>query len=325
MRKHVYSAVFTALAAALSAGVVFLPGAFVLFSLISTVLFTFAVVLADTAKSRAVSQGIVALFYIATVFVLKNPVPGLLLLATFFPVGLAVGTAFGMRKNLNSAGAMSVLFGSVFVLLTFVVYAVYSTMPDISFSAAAESIREAFVPQVESVLEAAVGAQAELNDGMYLYSISTIADAVFSYIPAAIAVWFLFSSAVSFAVLRTAQKSASNDVSFMGDFSGFRVSKAGAIVYFIASVIALFTLGTPVGTAAMNFTGVMSVVLSYAGISLVSFFLEFKNISNVLRRIIIVLLFVIAVFPIGFSYLLSILGLVDAYINIREKLMNSGH
>lgn len=324
MKKSIYAAVFSALTVAFALLAIVFPGGIMLFSLISTVLFTFVTVFADTTASRIVSQSIIALFYIVSVIALNDPVPGLLLLAMFFPVGWAVGTAYHMKKNLNSAGAMAVLFGAVFLFATFAVYALFSSEGG-SFAAAAEGLRETFTSQVETVLQTAISSQPELTDNMYLYSASSIASAVFSYIPAALAIWYLACSAVAFAVLRKAEKTAGNDVSFMGEFGDFRVSRTGAIFYFLASLISLLSMGSPVGTAALNFTAVMSVVLSFGGIALINYILEFKNISDIVRRIIIIALFVIGILPIGFAYLLSLLGLVDSYINIREKLMNSGH
>jgi hypothetical protein len=325
MKKCVNSAVFTALTVAASAGIVLAPGAFALFSIIATVLFTFVIVYSDTTASRVVSQSVIAVVYIASVVILKDPVPGLLLLATFFPVGWAVGSSYLMKRNLNSAGAMSVLFGAVFLLAVFAVYALFSAPDGGSFAGVAESLREAFVSRVETALESAIAAQPEIPSNVALYSVPSIAAAIFSYIPAAIAIWYLACAAVSFAVLRKAQRAIGNDISFMGEFSDFRVSKAGAIVYFIASLISLLTMGSVAGTAALNFTGVMSTVLSYAGIALIAYILDFKNISGVFRRIIIVALFVIGILPIGISYILSLVGLVDSYLNIRERFMNSGH
>lgn len=322
MKKCVFAAIFTALTVAVALLSLLFPGAILLFSLITTVLFTFVIVLSDTNASRIVSQAVIAVFYIASVFVFNDPVPGLLILAMFFPVGWAVGTAYLMKRNLNSAGAMAVMFGAVFIFAVFAVYALFTVG---NFADAAENLKNTFVPQVESMLTEAFSVQSEITDNMYLYSVSTIASAIFSYIPAAIAIWYLFCSAVSFSVLRKALKAAQEDVSFMGEFSDFRVSRAGAVAYFIASLISLLTLGSAVGTATLNFTGVMSVVLAYAGISLVNYILDFKNIPDILRRIIIIALFAVGILPIGISYLLSILGLVDSYLNIRERLMNSGH
>ncbi len=325
MKKSIFAAVFSVLTVAFALGTVVFPGAIMLFSLISTVLFTFVIVYADTPVSRIVSQSIIAIFYIVSVVVLNDPVPGLLLLAMFFPVGWAVGTAYLMKRNLNSTGAMAVLFGAIFLFAVFAVYALFSSPQGSSFADAAEGIREAFTSQVENILQTALSAQPELTDNMYLYSVSSIASAIFSYIPAALAIWYLLCSAVAFAVLRKAEKASGNNVSFMGEFSDFRVSRTGAVFYFLASLISLLSMGSPAGTAALNFTAVMSVVLSFGGIALIDYILDFKNISDTVRRIIIIALFVIAALPIGFAYLLSLLGLVDSYLNIREKLLNSGH
>ncbi|MBR5721575.1 MAG: DUF2232 domain-containing protein, partial [Clostridia bacterium] len=195
MKKCVFAAIFTALTVAVALATLLFPGAFLLFSLISTVLFSFVIVLSDTSASRIVSQAVVAVFYIASVVILNDPVPGLLILAMFFPVGWAVGTAYLMKRNLNSAGAMSVMFGAVFIFAVFAVYALYSSG---NFADAAENLKNAFVPQVEQMLTEAFSAQSEITDNIYLYSVSTIASAIFSYIPAAIAIWYLVCTAISF-------------------------------------------------------------------------------------------------------------------------------
>jgi len=83
-------------------------------------------------------------------------------------------------------------------------------------------------------------------------------------------------------------------------------------------------MGSALSVTALNFSGVMSVVLSFAGISLISFLLELKNVSDPIRYIIIAVLLFVGLMPFGLSYLLSLVGLLDSYLDIRERLKNSG-
>jgi len=325
MQRNVYSGIFTALAATIAVGSVFIPALFIPLALVSTALFALVTALSSTKSSRITSQCVIFAFYIITLLVTGDPLPGLFILMIFFPVGLAVGIAFGAKRNLNSAGATSLLFSAVYFFLVFIVYAVSATYPDISITDAANGIKETFLPQIENLLSSLIEAQPDPSVYTNTYSVSTIASYIFSYVPTAFAIWCLFTSTVSFWILKRVFKSFSTDVSFAGTFSSFRVSRTGAFIYFFVSVISLFSIGSAVGAAALNYTAVMSLVFSYAGISLISFFLELKNISSVVRYLIIGILFVLGLMPFGLSYILSLLGLVDSYLDIRGKLMNSGY
>ena len=325
MQRCFFSTIFTILAVVIAASAVFLPALTVPFALISTTVFSFVSALSYTKASRLCSQAVVAVFYIITLIVTKDPTPGLLILALFFPVGLAVGSGCMMRKKLNSTGAGALIYGSVFFLIVFAVYAVFSTYPDVSFSAAAENIKGMIVPEIEkaifSIMESDQNISSEYN---YIYSYEYLASLAFSYIPTVIGIWIIGSATVSFWLLKAIFKVFDQDVAFMGRFSEFKVSRTGAFVYFLATIASVMAMGSALSTTALNFSGVMSVVLSYAGISLISFLLELKNVSDPVRYIIVGFLLLVGLMPFGFSYLLSLVGLFDAYLDIRERFNNSG-
>ena len=113
-------------------------------------------------------------------------------------------------------------------------------------------------------------------------------------------------------------------VSFMGRFDGFRVSYTGALIYFISSIIMLFASNSVFGIALSNFSNIMTYVFAYAGISLIAYFLDFKNFSPFFKGAILIVAFAICLVPTGLLNIISLLGVIDAYWNIREKLNNSG-
>lgn len=325
MQRFAISFVTTVLSIGFMLLAVFFPVLAVPCALVSTTLFAFVCSFATHKISRITSQTVVAVFYIITLIVTKDPVPGLLMLSMFFPVGLALGTSVQLRKNLNYAGALALIYGAVFFLLIFAAYAVFTTYPDISFSVAAENIQEMIIPEIESVISQLLeGEQIVSGEYDYIYSYESIASLAFSYIPTVVALLLLGSTAVVYPLLKAIFKYYEVDSRFMGRFSGFKVSKAGAITYFLATVASVLAMGTTVSTAAVNFTAVMSFVLSYAGVSLISFLLDLKNISDPVKYIIIGVLLFLGLMPFGFSYLLSLVGLADAYLNIRGRLKNSG-
>ena len=325
MQRCFFSTVFTILAVGLASATVFLPSMLIPFALISTTLFAFVSALSYTKASRLCSQAVVAVFYIITLAVTKDPIPGLMLLLLFFPVGLAVGSCCSARKKLNTAGGMSLLYGSVFFLLMFTAYTVFSTYPDISFTSAAENIKDLIIPEIETAVSSLLGEDLGISsEYSYVYSFEYIATLAFSYIPTVIGLWFIGSATVAFWLLKAVFKAFNQDVSFMGCFSEFKVSRTGAFIYFLATVASVLSMGSALSTTAVNFTGIMSIVLSYAGISLISFLLDLKNISDPLKYIIIGVLLFLGLMPFGFSYLLSLVGLADAYLDIRRRFKNSG-
>ena len=328
MQRCFYSTVFTLFAVGFTVAAIFVPAMLIPFSLVSTTLFSFVTALSYTKQSCLCSQAVVALFYIVTLIVTKDPVPGLVMLLLFFPVGWSVGMACYMRRRLNSAGAMSVLSGTAFIFVIFLVYAVFSTYPDISLTAAGENIRDLIIPELESAIASFFEIESEItgqtSEYTYIYSYESIASFVFSYVPTVVGVWLLFSSTVSFWLLKAVFKLFKQDVSFMGEFGDFKVSRTGAFIYFLSTVFTVTAMGTALGTVAVNFSGVMSVVLAYAGISLISFILELKNVPDYLRYIIVGVLFLFGLMPFGISYILSFVGLIDSYLDIRERFRNSG-
>ena len=180
MQRSIYSGIFTALASVIALGAVFVPALFIPLALISTALFALVTSLSYTNASRITSQCVVFVFYIIMLVLTKDPIPGLLVLMIFFPVGLATGTAFGAKRNLNSFGAMSLLFGSVYIILVFIVYTVSATYPDISFTEAANGLKEAIQPQIEEMLSSVIASHTESAGYTYPYSVQTISSFVIS-------------------------------------------------------------------------------------------------------------------------------------------------
>lgn len=325
MQRSIFSSITTLGAIGFVLLAVFLPALTVPCALISTTLFAFVTALSHPKVTRITSQSIIAVFYIITLIVTKDPIPGLMILLLFYPAGLAAGYCCMMKKRVNSIGAHALLYGSVFFLLVFIVYAIFSTYPDISFTTASENIKNMFIPEIEKAISAIFGGgQDTASEYDYIYSYEYLATLVYSYIPTVVGLWLLVSSYIASRGLKLIYKYFDQDASFMGGFSDFRVSRTGAYVYFLATIVSLFAMGSALSVTALNFSGVMSVVLSFAGISLISFLLELKNVSDPIRYIIIAVLLFVGLMPFGLSYLLSLVGLLDSYLDIRERLKNSG-
>ncbi len=325
MQRCVYSVILTLAVVGLTVAAIFLPSMAIPLLIVSTSLFAVVNAVAYTKSSRICSQCVIVLFYIVCLAVTKDPVISLLPLLTFFPVGWAVGQSVHTKSNLNSTGATALLTGSVFCVIVFFFYAFYSTYPDISLQTAAENIQNTVLTYIENFLyELVFPDSGQLSEYLYTYSFSELSSDIFSYAPTIIACWFLLSATVAFFVLKFTFDLFQQDVSFMGGFGDFRVSKTGAVVYFIATLLTLISSDSVFLVAFVNFYSAMSVVMTYAGISLVGFFLEFKNIPVILRRVIMAVIIICSIIPIGISSILSLVGLLDSYLNIRERLCNSG-
>ena len=322
MKSFVYPSALTVLCVVLAIAAVFFPVSFIPFSFAATALFAVATALSVSKTQRMITQGIIAAAFIIAMITTGSLFVSCCILLLFYPIGAAVGVSFLQKKNLNSTGASALLAAAALTLVSVLIYIFEATYPDLSVENAVAPIAELFKAALTNYLTD--GNEALLADQSVLNSIDLLYTTVVSYIPSVLGIWFLLMALGAHWLLFSIMNATGHDCSHVEYFSEFRVGRAGAAVYCIATLFTLLSGTSALGYSMLNFTSVMSVVFTYAGISLIAFYLELKNIGKTKRIFICVVLFCLCLIPLGFSTVVSLIGIADSWMNIRERLRNSG-
>ena len=322
MKSFIYPAALTVMCVVLAITAVFFPFAFIPFVFAATLLFTLATAVSVSKTQMMITQGIIAASFLVALITTGSFFFALFFLILFYPVGASVGVSFLQKKNLNSTGATALIAASAMALAAALVYVFEATYPNLSLTAAFEPLSETLKTTVADYLTN--GDQSLLYQPAVSNMVDTFYTLVLSYIPALIGVWLLLTTLFSYWLLRSVMRHLGRDVSHMGYFTDFRVSRAGAVVYCISTLVVLFAGNTAFGYVMLNFSSIMMLVYTYAGISIIGFFLELKNIGKTKRAIVYLVLILICLIPFGLSTLISFAGLADSWLDIRERVRNSG-
>jgi uncharacterized protein YybS (DUF2232 family) len=125
---------------------------------------------------------------------------------------------------------------------------------------------------------------------------------------------------LSYWLLKFILKGLSINVSHMGAFTTLTISRTGAIIYFICTLLSIFMSTGAENVVLYNFVSIMTVVFAYAGLSLIGYFLNMKSISKAIRIIIYIAIIAISLIPFGFSGIIALIGVADSYYHIRQRM-----
>lgn len=251
----------------------------------------------------------------------------LLFLLLFLPIGVALGLSFKAKLQLNESVSFAVLNSVVFGVVALLVF--IGEFSEGSFDI--KSVLEPIFLTFKDNLQAAF----TVNDQSFVSLFETMGVSVEQYvdyiylnviynIPTFFVCFILFISVIVFWTLKAIFKRTPVKVDFMGRFDGCRISPVGAILYSVSTLLYLFSSTTAFGVAVSNFSNVMTYVMAYAGISLIAYFLDFKNFSPFIKNALIIVSVAVCLIPGGFLNIIALLGFLDSCWNIREKLSNSG-
>ncbi|MBQ2882035.1 MAG: DUF2232 domain-containing protein [Clostridia bacterium] len=336
IKKQIYSIGFFIAAVLFAISSLILPGLLMSFSLlgsgicllvllvVSCICLAFSVVASQTLW--VVGVGVIIAF-IGSWIVLSSASAALMFLILFVPVGVALGFGYRNKKNLNNTVMGAAVNATVLGLIAFIV--LIGELSGGSFS-----VSEALGPLSENLRQSCIdffAADVETFEMVYqMLGVSAKAFALFvySYIIANIPTFYmsavLLQAVLGFWLIKSVMKRTEEQVSFMGRFSDCRVSFVAAVFYVICNVCYFIFSESDISAAFLSYSNILHYVFIYAGISLVAFFLELKNWGNGIRTVVLaVVIFVCIAFP-QLSSLVSILGLFDSGMNIRERLRNSG-
>lgn len=308
----------------LACATVFFPFTSLVTVYASAVFFAFAVI---TSPSLFVVWIGSALTFIAVLLFSGSVSGALMFLLMFFPVGSALGIGFRSKKGFNETMALVSLFAAGLGLLALILFV--GEFSDWSFDAK-DALSPVFNKMKEFMLESfsaadpAVNSLFESKGASLAQFVNTSCLLLVSYIPLIYMGFMLCLAVLAFWMIKAIMIRTDTPVNFMGRFDGCRISYLGALLYFISTIVMLFSSNSVLGIAIANFSNIMTYVFAYAGISLIAYFLDFKNFSPFFKWAILIFAFAVCLIPTGLLNIISLLGIVDAYWNIREKLNNSG-
>lgn len=309
MKRILFPCILTFLAFALCvSGVLFfplLPVAYV----ISPFLFSLCIYVCRSRGQTVASQVVLVLCTVLCFILTGSATLSFVILLMFVPVGISVGFSCLQKKDLNITGSVSLVSFIALAAVTVFVFVIEHTYPQISFK---DTFNDSY-KFLSDILISYIPTEFESYAGDAVRS-------VISYIPSGLAVYSLLQCAVVYRILgMTLVKYGSSPDFTIQPFTAFRVSRTGSFFFFIVTIISLLVSGnSSLSFACENFVSVMSCVMMYAGASVIIWILDEKGCSRIMKTVIFVALCIIAFVPV-LSYVLSLVGLVDSYIDLRSK------
>lgn len=295
---------------------VIIPTMSIPFSLIGSALFATVV----TTNKGPIPILFTAVIFGSALFITGSVTVSFLILLTFLPIGVALGIAMMKKLNLNGTVALSISVSIIFVLIIIFFFVFeYSTK---------FSLEEAFAPIGASLKSVIAQSYDILVGGMNNTDIIAGRDTFIegSYqqlilsIPYYITAVLLFIIILSYWLLKFLLKGLSINVSHMGAFTTLTISRTGAVIYFICTLLSIFMSTGVESIVVYNFTSIMTLIFAYAGLSLIAYILNMKSISKIVRIIIYIAIIVICIIPFGFSGLVALVGIADSYYHIRKRM-----
>lgn len=318
IKKQIISAALFLGAVLLASSVVYAPFFGFAAVIITGILFAVSVI---TAYSPWVTAA--EIFAALLVFSLVSGYfsAAMLLCVLFVPVGASVGFAFRKKLGFNQTVQISVFSSILAGVLSAVVFIADFSDPF--------SVKTAFAP-FSDALKAYLSSVTSETGNLLASGTTTqdVADVLYKYIVYNIPAWFmlfvLLSTVVCYWSVKNLFKRTTEPVAFMGRFDSCRISVAGTVFYFVATVVYMFSSGTVISATLSNFTLILTYMFAYAGISLIAYLLDFKEFTPFLKGVIVAVVVAFCILPLGLASLVALLGAVDSYLNIRERLQNKG-
>jgi len=336
VKKQIYSIGLCLASILFAFSSVILPGIFMNISLLgsvfcffisiilSCVCFAFSVIFSPSLW--VVGIGVI-LSFLGTWFVFGSATSAILFLLIFVPVGVALGFGYRNQKILNDTVMAAAINATVLGLIAFAVLIGESSGGSFDITAALEPISKSF----EDFLVGIFTDEAVASNPLFFMLGTTpkaFAFFLYSYIISNIPTFYmsfiLFEAVVSFWIIKSIMKRTKESVSFMGRFCDCKVSFIAVVFYCISNIVCMLFPDRDFTFAFSNYSNILNLVFIYAGISLIAYFLEFKNFGTVTKNIILVFVIVIGFTSPILSVIVSMLGFFDSGINIRNRLQNSG-
>ena len=327
LKKQIYSIGFFIASVLLAVASLILPVFFMSFSWVASIVCFFASVILScvmfafsvTNAHSLLIPGIgVILAFLGSWLLSGSATFSILFLIIFIPAGTALGLGYKNKKMLNATVMKAAVNAVILGLIAFTVLIG-------EFSGGSFDVKEALGPMTEKLKQ-------------YLIELFSVEDPSVSMVfdrmeisPKAFALFIydyfitnITTFYMSFWIIKGLMKRTDNQVSFMGRFSDCKISYVGSIFYLICVCCYMLLSEYDIAIAFYNYSNILRLVFIYAGVSLISYFLEFKKLSNFARNLILVIVIVISFTSTVLSSLVIFLGLLDSGMNFRNRIENSG-
>ncbi len=246
-----------------------------------------------------------------------DPLRALLFFITVGSVSIVIGYMIEKKYSLS----LTILAGSISAVMSSMIF--FALMPQIFGYGPIEILQSAF-QQSREMYEGLInmsGAETDLVQEM-LTRIEQMETLYLLIFPTSIILSSIATTYINYLTSGIILRRIGFSVPTPKSFAYFRLPKnfmMGALVIVILTYVA--TRFSIVKSDALNANVVylFQVIFVMLGLSVVSFFLEKKGIGKVLRRVILVFIFLNPIFYL----ILFFIGLADAIMNIR-KLENQG-
>jgi len=290
------------------------------FTIIASV--SFAIVLVNE-KQPYFLIGMTIFTFIAVLIFTSSVTTSFLAVFTFFPIGLSLGISYINKSNINKTVSLSFIFSIIGMLIIFIFF--------IFENSRGFSIEEAFTP-IKSFLNTVFSAYFNvLSQNMDTSIIGNMTETDFAkqmtavlleLSPALIAVYLgLFAIICSYWLLKFMLKKIGNDAKNMSVFTTLTISKTGAVLYFISLTLSLlFADNMLISSILYNITFIFSYVFAYSSLSLIGFYMNYKNFSPYIKIFVFITVIGFCILPFGLINILSVLGVSDSIYNLRKRI-----
>ena len=300
-------------------GSFFVPLALPISLLASCLCCTFSVMLSPSLPIIGVG---VLLAFTGGWLALGSASASMVFLIFFLSIGISLGIGLRNKNKFNDAIGVVVLSAVVLGTLTFFVYIGEASGGTFDV----ESVLKPLFDETELALKSffAVNDPA-VNEIFSQYGLSaeqyieTFFRSGIMLIPTFYIGVILLVAVVCFWVTKSIMLRTEEPVSFMGSFDDFSISRTFLWVYFACYLLYFITGDSVLGIVFSNFYNTITFVFTYSGLSLISYLLGYKNVPKGVKK----LLVGIAIFAClihGFSNLISIVGVLDNFVDIRRIL-----
>ena len=336
LKKQIYSIGFFIASVLLAVASLILPVFFMSFSWVASIVCFFASVILScvmfafsvTNAHSLLIPGIgVILAFLGSWLLSGSATFSILFLIIFIPAGTALGLGYKNKKMLNATVMKAAVNAVILGLIAFTVLIG-------EFSGGSFDVKEALGPMTEKLKQYLIELFSVEDPSVSMVfdrmEISPKAFALFIYdyfitnIPTFYMSFVLIETVIGFWIIKGLMKRTDNQVSFMGRFSDCKISYVGSIFYLICVCCYMLLSEYDIAIAFYNYSNILRLVFIYAGVSLISYFLEFKKFSNFARNLILVIVIVISFTSTVLSSLVIFLGLLDSGMNFRNRIENSG-
>ncbi len=324
IKKQILSGGLFVVAVLLAASAALFPSVSFVSVFAASLVGSFAVI--NSTNPWILGIGSFAAFVIAWI-VSGSASAAVLFLILFLPVSSAIGLGFKNKWGFNDVMSFAVLNSAILGVIALVVFIGEFSGGSFDVKSVMEPVFLNFKELLHSAFavdDPAVGAFYEAMGVSAEQYINVIYLSVVYNIPTFYICFILLISVLCYWLVKAFYKRTPEPVDFMGRFDGCRISRTGAILYSISTILYLFSSNTVFGIIVSNFSNVMTYVLAYAGISFIAYLLDFKNVSPFIKTGVIIASIAVCLLPMGLLNIISLLGFFDSCWNIRERLQNSG-